>query len=83
MEVLKQILDRWPRIAGVLLIAYLLGYSLYFAYESYRKNIWEAEHSYVQGLFDECLAASDVTARIATAGKARQGNCRFLGTLLW
>lgn len=67
MDGWKQIFERWPRAAIYILAIYAIGYSVYFAYETYRKNLYEAEHSYVQGIFDQCLAASDTTARIATA----------------
>jgi hypothetical protein len=63
----KQIFDRWPRASIYLLALYFVGYSAFTAYETYRKNTYEAERPFVQAIFDQCLSAAETTARIATA----------------
>jgi hypothetical protein len=67
MDAWKELFKRWPRLSIYGLILYFVFYSLYFAYETYRKNTYDAERPYIENLFSECLATSDVAARIATA----------------
>jgi hypothetical protein len=67
MDAWKQIFDKWPRASIYLLIAYVILYSAFTAYETYRKNTYEAERTFVQAIFDQCSVASDMVARIATA----------------
>jgi len=76
MDASKEFFKRWPTASLYALILYFVAYSAYYAYETYRKNAYEAERPYIQNLFDQCLATSDLVARIASAVKYPESEIR-------
>jgi hypothetical protein len=83
MEFWKTLIEKWPRMTVYALVIYAVGYSALYAYESYRKNIYEAEKPYIQGLYDECLNASELSAKISTAPNYSEDDIRDFWTLYY
>jgi hypothetical protein len=67
MDFWKTLIEKFPRLTVYALVLYAIVYSALYGYETYRKNVYEAEKPYIQGVYDKCLEASELVAQIGTS----------------